>query len=139
MNAQATLPSPNIYFTSAISHEVSDAKAYEILQMGEFVNQKIDLKVFGEGLSRIWFVAIIMEPEDVIHTNKLIFHRKTKALEIFWRMDYERVMAASLVEFKAYLSNFLVTLFKDALRKKKIKNFDSERFLKQLEIELNGD
>lgn len=53
MNAQATLSSPDIYFTSAISHEVPDAKAHEVLQVGDFVNNKIDLQAFGDGLNRI--------------------------------------------------------------------------------------
>lgn len=139
MNAQATLSSPDIYFTSAISHEVPDAKAHEVLQVGDFVNNKIDLQAFGDGLNRIWFVAIIMEPEDRIYTNKIVFHRKNKALEVFWRMDYERVMAASLIEFKAYLSIFLIDVLTEALQKKKIKNFDSEQFLNQLDKELNSD
>lgn len=80
-----------------------------------------------------------MEPEDRIYTNKIVFHRKNKALEVFWRMDYERVMAASLIEFKAYLSIFLIDVLTEALQKKKIKNFDSEQFLNQLDKELNSD
>lgn len=129
MNAQATpQPSP-IYTTSAIWHEVPDAKAYEVLQLSEFLNTKIDLKSFGDGLTRIWFVAIIMQPEDKMHSNKIVFHRKTNVLEVYWRMDYERVMAATISEFKAYLATFFVEVLKDALEQKKVKGFDGEGFI----------
>lgn len=137
MNAQATpQPSP-IYTTSAIWHEVSDAKAYQVLQLSEFLNTKIDLKSFGDGLTRIWFVAIIMQPEDKMHSNKIVFHRKTNVLEVYWRMDYERVMAATIPEFKAYLAAFFVEVLKDALEKKKVKGFDGDGFIKTLKAILN--
>ena len=138
MNAQATpQPSP-IYTTSAIWHEVPDAKAYQVLQLSEFLNTKIDLKSFGEGLTRIWFVAIIMQPEDKMHSNKIVFHRKTNVLEVYWRMDYERVMAATIPEFKAYLAAFFVEVLRDALEKKKVKRFDAEGFIKTLKAFIDG-
>lgn len=129
MNAQATQQSSPIYTTSAIWHEVPDAKAYQVLQLSEFLNTKIDLKSFGDGLARIWFVAIIMQPEDKIHSNKIVFHRKTNVLEVYWRMDYARVMAATIPEFKAYLAAFFVEVIKDALEKKKVKGFDVDGFI----------
>lgn len=133
MNAQATQQPSPIYTTSAIWHEVPDAKAYQVLQLSEFLNTKIDLKSFGDGLARIWFVAIIMQPEDKIHSNNIVFHRKTKVLEVYWRMDYERVMAATIPEFKAYLAAFFVEVIKDALEKKKVKGFDTIAFVLAVE------
>ena len=48
-------------------------------------------------------------------------------------MDYNRVMAATLPEFKAYLAEFFVEVLHIAKEQKKIKNFDMEGFIGTVE------
>ena len=69
-----------------------------------------------------------------IQTNEIVFHRKTTLLlELFWRMDYNRVMAATLPEFKAYLAEFFVEVLRIAKEQKKIKDFDMKGFIEAVE------
>ena len=129
MNAQATITDTPFYSTAASWHEVSRDKTREVSLLSDYLNEKINLIDFGKGLNGIWFVAIIMPPDDKIHTNEMVFHRKTNELSIFWRMDYDRVMAATLPEFKAYLAEFFVETLQLAKEKKKIKDFDFNGFI----------
>ncbi len=133
MNAQATITDTPFYSTTASWHEVSRDKTREVSLLSDYLNEKINLTDFGKGVNGIWFVAIIMPPDDEIHTNEIVFHRKTNELSIFWRMDYDRVMEATLPEFKAYLAHFFVETLNLAQEKKKIKDFDMSGFIAAVE------
>lgn len=133
MNAQATITDTPFYSTTASWHEVSRDKTREVSLLSDYLNEKIKLTDFGKGLNGIWFVAIIMPPDDEIHTNEMVFHRKTNELSIFWRMDYDRVMAATLSEFKAYLAEFFVEVLQLVKEQKKVKDFDMESFIQTIE------
>jgi hypothetical protein len=133
MNAQATITDTPFYTTTASWHEVSRDKTREVSLLSDYLNEKINLTDFGKGVNGIWFVAIIMPPDDEIHTNQIVFHRKTNELSIFWRMDYDRVMAATLPEFKAYLAEFFVEVLQLVKEQKKVKVFDMENFIQTVE------
>ena len=131
MNNQAVIQRP-IYTSSACWHEVPFEKVQLTYELGRFLDERINIEAFGSGLKGIWFVALIMLPEQKRHTNEIIFHRKTKLLEIFWRMDYEKVMAATLPEFKDYLASFFIEVLYVASERKKIKEFDMVGFFETL-------
>lgn len=133
MNAQATITDTPFYTTTASWHEVSRDKTREVSLLSDYLNEKINLTDFGKGVNGIWFVAIIMPPDDEIHTNEIVFHRKTNELSIFWRMDYDRVMASTLPEFKAYLAEFFVEVLQLVKEQKKVKVFDMENFIQTVE------
>jgi hypothetical protein len=133
MNTQAATKN-SIYTSTACWHEVPRINAQTAHELGDFLEKRINLEAFGSGLKDIWFVALIMQPEDKIHTNQIVFHRKTTLLlELFWRMDYNRVMASTLPEFKAYLAAFFVEVLQIAKEQKRIKNFDMEGFIAAVE------
>ncbi|AEE51292.1 hypothetical protein [Haliscomenobacter hydrossis] len=133
MNAQATITDTPFYSTTASWHEVSRDKTREVALMSDYLNEKVNIKDFGKGLNSIWFVAIIMQPDDKIHTNEIVFHRKKSELAIYWRMDYDRVMSATLPKFKAYLAEFFVEVLHIAKAQKKIKDFEMEGFIGAVE------
>jgi hypothetical protein len=124
-----------IYTSSASWHEVAGDKIDLTYDLGEYLSKKIDLNSFGSDLYRIWFVALIMLPQDRVHTNEIVLKRKTKTLEVFWKMDYDRAQAASLVEFREYLLDFFLETMKHAFEVKKIKGFDQDKFLVALQKE----
>jgi hypothetical protein len=133
MNAQAiaAVPSP-IYTSSAVWHEVPMEKIKAAYDLRGVLKDSVDPGSFGSGLKRIWFVFIIMKGGEHLHPNTMIFRRKTALLEIYWRMDYERVMAATLEEFKTYLAEFFVEVLAMAMEQKKIKDFDRAGFITAL-------
>lgn len=124
-----------IYTSSASWHEVSGDKIDLTYELGEYLSQKIGSSYFDSTLHRIWFVALIMLPQDRIHTNAVVLRRKTKTLEIFWKMDYDRVQEASLHKFREYLLAFFLETMKHAFEVKKVKDFDVVGFLSALEKE----
>jgi hypothetical protein len=133
MNASTTAYRP-IYTSCAHWKDVSFDKVQESYALGEYLNDRLSLSDFGVGLDRIWFVALIMLPHDRIHTNGAILRRKTKTLEIFWKMDYQRVMTATLPAFREYLLEFFLQTLRQVLKGKKMKDFDREAFLTALEM-----
>jgi hypothetical protein len=124
-----------IYTSCAAWHEVPFSKVKECFNLGEFINERVEITSYGTGLDRIWFVTLIMLPQDRIHINEMILRRKTKMLEVYWRMDYERALAASLPAFREYLLEFFLATMNQAFEVKKVKDFDQVGFLAALEQE----
>jgi hypothetical protein len=124
-----------IYTSSSAWREVPFEKAAECFEIGEYINERVSMSTFGPGLEEIWFVALIMLPEDRFHTNEIHLLRKTKTLEVCWRMDYNRAQAATMPEFREYIFEFFLETMRHAFEVKKVKNFDVEGFLAALEKE----
>jgi hypothetical protein len=127
-----------IYTSCAAWHEVPFNKVSECFNLGEYINDRVPITAYGLGLDRIWFVALIMLPQDRIHINEMILRRKTKMLEVYWRMDYERALSASMPLFREYLLEFFLETMKYAFEVKKVKDFDVAGFLSALEKEGNA-
>jgi hypothetical protein len=127
-----------IYTTCGAWHEIPFSKSKECLDIGEFINGRVEITSFGPRLDNIWFVFLIMLPQDRIHINEMILRRKTKTLEVYWRMDYERALAASMPVFREYLLEFFLETMKHAFEVKKVKDFDVAGFLSALEKEGNA-
>jgi hypothetical protein len=124
-----------IYTSSAAWREVPFEKVAACFDIGDFIDERVSMSIFGSGLEEIWFVALIMLPEDRIHLNEIHLLRKTKTLEVCWRMDYDRAQAATLPEFREYIFEFFLETMKHAFEVKKVKDFDREGFLAALEKE----
>jgi hypothetical protein len=124
-----------IYTSCSAWREVSFDKVLECFAIGKYINERVSMSTFGSGLEEIWFVALIMLPEDRIHLNEIHLLRKTKTLEVCWRMDYDRAQATTMSEFREYIFDFFLETMKHAFEVKKVKDFDSQGFLAALEKE----
>lgn len=136
MNVPAIATDASIYTSSAAWHEVSREKTRLVFLLADFLNEKIKLTDFGSGLHGIWFVALIMPPDDTIHSNRIVFHRKKQELAIYWKMDYEQVMSSSTLSFKAYLAHFFIDVLNLAKEKKKIDQFNFDAFINAVALAL---
>jgi hypothetical protein len=134
MNTSTNSSQP-IYVTCAHWKDVPYSKVSACVKLGKYLDERIAMSNFGPGLDSIWFVTLIMLPQDRIHINEMILRRKTKMLEVYWRMDYERALAASLPAFREYLLEFFLATMNQAFEVKKVKDFDRAGFLAALEKE----
>lgn len=130
MNATTEIIKTNFPFTVVTWKEVEWAKSLQNYSLGTYLNKKIKLETFGNKVSSIRFIPIMVPSElESIHTNDIVFHRSRNELGLYWRMDYTRVMMSTLPECKTYLADFFIEVLEIAKATKPIRDFDYDAFI----------
>ncbi len=126
---------PPIWFGAIFWKDVFE-KAFFIPPLGDLLDKNITLEDYGEGLKRIWFVPIADRPTSTMHEEGMEFKPRKKELYISAKLDYESVVNAS----KEGVQKMVVTAFLEMIDRYEevgVKNFDIERFKKDVEEVFN--
>jgi hypothetical protein len=97
------------------------------------LNDHIKFSTYGTGLRGISFFFIVTAPEDKIHHEYTRYSSKERELHLQLRLPYEIVFNASREEVLLMMAHTYLNGLKMYLPKKKIQNFDSTAFLRDVE------
>ena len=121
------------YFTiGSITDQLDDSLIVinAINRLEEVLNQKVQLKPFGGGLKKIFFIPLFLKNENRIHPETVAFNPSHKELEIHRKIDCSPLdnsqdKCLSIIANKFYESIDLFPL-------DKINDFDLEGFKRKI-------
>jgi hypothetical protein len=97
------------------------------------LNDHLNLSTYGTGLRGISFFFIVTAPEDKIHHEYTRYSSKERELHLQLRLPYETVLHASREEVLLMMVHTYLNGLKNYLPKKKIQDFDTATFLRDVE------
>jgi len=81
-------------FSQIIWHEIAQKSTPIKDLLSCLLNKQLQLANYGQGLQKIGFVFIIVQPDTTHHQNRRRYEKKDKILYISWRVDYEKFVEA---------------------------------------------
>jgi hypothetical protein len=117
--------------TSIVSHEVQDK--IDTNPMESLLNSKVNLSDYGNSIKKIYFVIIVVQPENKLHENKVEFHSDTGTLEVALQLSYKHVVNSNIKE----IQDMMTALFLSAINLyQEIREIDFD--WKKYKIDLTG-
>ncbi len=92
------------------------------------LNESLSIKDYSDTINGIFMIYQSLSPEfskAVPLSERVVFRRKTKVIEIYTVVDYQRVLNASETEMLPLLKEAYLRGVKQFIKRK---DFDSERF-----------
>jgi len=123
----------NSIIVGAIAWQADREKFLEVTQLEDALNETITLINFGIGIEKIVFVPMGVPENDPIHKESVRFYTKTKKLEIYKRVPVDDLGKLSLSDFLQEIAQLFYREIIQALKKRKIKNFDAKAFIQTIE------
>ncbi len=115
-----------------LEESVTDKVAYTNTHaLRTVLNDSLRLSDYGD-ITGIAFIFIVTAPEDVIHSEMFRWSRAKKTLEVHTRLPFEAVESASQSEVLHLMAQKYLQTMQERLPKKKIPQFDGERFITDL-------
>ncbi len=104
----------------------------QVLEIEDFLLKNIDLSTYGDGLKKIVFVPMGVAKDDPIHKEKAQYSSRSKKLEIHKHLSIENF---DKITEKEFLKNTAQAFYNaiQIIKKRSIKNFDTNGFLKAIE------
>ena len=102
-----------------------------VVALEDLLNEKINLKDYGVGIKKIFFVFIVVPLTNTIHEEHIIYTETEQHLEIATRLNYEEVLIADSDKCMNITKlSFLEAL--EACQEYNISDFDWEGFLEKI-------
>lgn len=121
----------NFQFSGSTTQEQSD-KLLKISNISDLLNNNLSIEKYTNAINSLFFIYQAFEADDKYcqYEETKRFRRKTKVMELYKNLDYNRLLQAKEPEVLPILAENYLKGIKELLQRK---DFDNKRFYKDVE------